>query len=130
MDHRRSAVSGSTAYERHRYMGIMAGIGTVIADDPKVDRKGGRLEKSNQDPSDSGLRIPLDGQIVKSAGKVPDNCGLCRFGKIQKKRKRLHEMGAETICCPDENNQVDHLKTDEISREEGIDSILLKAEAP
>ena len=43
-----------------------------------------------------------------------------------RKRKRLHEMGVETICCPDENNQVDLKKLMKYLGEEGIDSILLE----
>ena len=36
-------------------------------------------------------------------------------------------MGVETICCPDENNQVDLKKLMKYLGEEGIDSILLEA---
>ena len=35
-------------------------------------------------------------------------------------------MGVETICCPDENNQVDLKKLMKYLGEEGIDSILLE----
>lgn len=55
---------------RNRYRGIMAGIGTVLADDPMLNcrMEGGR------DPvrilCDTRLRIPLDSQIVKTAGEI------------------------------------------------------------
>lgn len=52
---------------RNRYRGIMAGIGTVLADDPLLNC---RME-GGKDPvriiCDARLRIPLDSQIVKTA---------------------------------------------------------------
>ena len=56
---------------RNHYKGIMVGIGTVLADDPMLNC---RLE-GGRDPvrivCDDHLRIPLDSQLVKSAGKQP-----------------------------------------------------------
>ena len=50
-------------------MGIMAGIGTVLADDPMLNVRVEGWKSPIRILCDSGLRIPLDGQIVKSAGK-------------------------------------------------------------
>ena len=36
-------------YMRHRYMGIMVGIGTVLADDPMLNVRVEGLKKSGQD---------------------------------------------------------------------------------
>jgi diaminohydroxyphosphoribosylaminopyrimidine deaminase/5-amino-6-(5-phosphoribosylamino)uracil reductase len=60
---------------RHEHAGIMAGIGTVLADDPMLNC---RLENAGpmgaSDPvriiMDTGLRIPLDSKIVKSADDI------------------------------------------------------------
>ncbi len=55
---------------RHRYRGIMAGIGTVLADDPMLNCRmaGGR------DPvriiCDSRLRLPKDSQIAATASQI------------------------------------------------------------
>ncbi len=55
---------------RNRYRGIMAGIGTALADDPMLNC---RME-GGTDPArilcDSKLRIPLDSQIVRTAGQI------------------------------------------------------------
>ncbi|MCI8483842.1 MAG: bifunctional diaminohydroxyphosphoribosylaminopyrimidine deaminase/5-amino-6-(5-phosphoribosylamino)uracil reductase RibD [Lachnospiraceae bacterium] len=55
---------------RNRYRGIMAGIGTVLADDPMLNC---RME-NGRDPvrilCDARLRMPLDSQIVKSAHQI------------------------------------------------------------
>lgn len=60
---------------RHEYAGIMAGIGTVLADDPMLNC---RLEDAGpqgaSDPvriiMDTNLRIPMDSQIVKTAKDI------------------------------------------------------------
>lgn len=56
---------------RKRYSAIMVGIGTVLADDPLLNC---RIEEG-VDPvrvvCDSRLRIPLDSQLVKTAGEIP-----------------------------------------------------------
>ncbi len=54
---------------RGRYSAIMAGIGTVLADDPMLNC---RLEGAHQPVRiivDSYLRLPLDSQIVKTANE-------------------------------------------------------------
>lgn len=62
---------------RHRYRGIMAGIGTVLTDDPLLTcrMEGGR------DPvriiCDTDLRIPLSSQIIRTAGTVPTIIATC-----------------------------------------------------
>ena len=52
---------------RHRYMGIMAGIGTVLADDPMLNVRVEGWKSPVRIVCDSSLRIPLDSQIVRSA---------------------------------------------------------------
>lgn len=55
---------------RNRCRGIMAGIGTVLADDPMLNcrMEGGR--NPVRIICDSRLRIPLDSQIVKTASEI------------------------------------------------------------
>ena len=50
-------------------MGIMVGIGTVLADDPMLNTRVENLKSPVRIICDSKLRIPLDSQIVKSAKK-------------------------------------------------------------
>ena len=120
------AARAEVQHMRHRYVGIMAGIGTVLADDPMLNVRVEGWKSPIRILCDSGLRIPLDGQIVKSAGKYRTIVAYADSENTEAKRKRLHEMGVETICCPDENNQVDLKKLMRYLGEEGIDSILLE----
>ena len=120
------AARAEVQHMRHRYMGIMAGIGTVIADDPMLNVRVEGWKSPIRILCDSGLRIPLDGQIVKSAGKYRTIVAYADSENTEAKRKSLHEMGVETICCSDENNQVDLKKLMKYLGEEGIDSILLE----
>ena len=62
---------------RHRYRGILAGVGTVLSDDPLLTCRipGGR------DPvriiCDTSLRTPLDSRIVRTADKAETILATC-----------------------------------------------------
>ena len=120
---------------RHKYTGIMAGINTVLTDDPMLNC---RLENT-RDPvriiCDSSLRIPLDSQIVKTAGQYRTIVAAC--SPDEEKVRRLSDSGVEVIdinkvktdgAAPD-FKQVD-IRTlmEELCRRK-IDSILLEGGA-
>ena len=58
--------------DRHRYTGIMVGIGTVLADDPMLDC---RTEKDFKNPiriiCDSTLQTPITSKVVATAKQIP-----------------------------------------------------------
>ena len=118
---------------RHRYMGIMAGIGTVLADDPMLNVRVEGWKSPVRIVCDSSLRIPLDSQIVRSAKEYrtivayagrEENEEITE--KITKKIEQLHAKGVDTVCCPDEKGQIDLKKLMTYLGNEGIDSILLE----
>ena len=113
-------------YMRHRYMGIMVGIGTVLADDPMLNVRVEGLKSPVRIICDSKLRIPLDSQIVKSAEKYRTIVAYADQKNTEEKIKILHTMGVETIYCPDEKNQIDLKKLMTDLGSKGIDSILLE----
>ena len=131
-------ITGETARQevqhmRHRYMGIMAGIGTVLADDPMLNVRVEGWKSPVRIVCDSSLRIPLDSQIVRSAKEYrtivayagrEENEEITE--KITKKIEQLHAKGVDTVCCSDEKGQIDLKKLMTYLGNEGIDSILLE----
>ena len=111
---------------RHRYMGIMAGIGTVLADDPMLNVRIEGLKSPVRIICDSKLRIPLDSKIVKSAKEYRTIVAYAETENIKTKTEALQAMGVETIFCPDIKKQVDLKQLMEYLGNENIDSILLE----
>ena len=131
---------------RRAVSGIMAGIGTVLSDDPMLNC---RLEQDPVDPvriiCDSGLRIPEDSQIVRTAGKIrtivayvperaaeyaadPKAAEKAADGMIpEKKAERLAEcgVGAASVSAG-EDGRVDLRELMRLLGERKIDSILLE----
>ena len=111
---------------RHRYMGIMAGIGTVLADDPMLNVRIEGLKSPVRIICDSKLRIPLDSKIVKSAKEYRTIVAYAETENTKTKTEALQAMGVETIFCPDIKKQVDLKQLMEYLGNENIDSILLE----
>ena len=120
---------------RHQYMGIMAGIGTVLADDPMLNVRIPGLKSPVRIICDSGLRIPMDSQIVKTAKEyrtivayAGEHSGEgCK--EAEEKEEQLHAAGVETVSVPDADGRVDLRKLMEYLGKQGIDSVLLEGGA-
>lgn len=113
--------------QRSKYMGIMAGIRTVLADDPLLNV---RLE-GRRSPlriiCDSRLRIPLDSQICRTA-KVYQTIVACAVAETGK-REKLEELGIQVVVVPDKTGQVDLPALMKNLGDQGIDSIYLEGGA-
>ena len=118
---------------RNACRGIMAGIGTVLADDPLLNcrKPGGR------DPvriiCDSRLRIPEDSQICRTAQKYETivACALSedadrRSEEMRAKAERLRQQGVEVWSVPAQDGSVDLKELVKRLGKRGIDSILLE----
>ena len=115
---------------RNHYKGIMAGIGTVLADDPMLNC---RIE-GGRDPiriiTDSHLRIPMDSQLVRTAGQQP-LIVACLPDADEEKAAQLQEVlripGVTTADITEEQKEVISLPV--LMKELGarkIDGILLE----
>lgn len=111
---------------RHSYMGIMVGIGTVLADDPMLNVRAKDKKNPVRIICDSKLRIKEDSQIVKTSFNQRTIVVYADSQNIQEKLERLHSLGVETLYCPDESNQIDLKKLMIYLGNEGIDSIILE----
>jgi len=108
---------------RNRVSGIMAGIETVLADNPNLTCR----VKNGTNPTriicDSTLRIPLDCNIVKTAKDIPTIIACGKNAKEEKK-KELEEKGVKIIKTKTKQTDLKELMS--ILGEKGIDSILLE----
>lgn len=110
---------------RSRYRGIMAGINTVLLDDPMLNC---RIE-GGRDPvriiCDSRLRIPAESRIVETASRI--RTILAYHSASPKKETVLKEKGVELLKIPAGAAGALELKVllEELAQR-GIDSILLE----
>lgn len=112
---------------RHRVSGIIAGVGTILADDPMLTT---RLEKrKGLDPvriiADSAARIPLDAKVLNLKSEAPTIIAVTE--KAEKdKINALKAKGAEIIATPTKDGKVDlNFLMNELGRRK-IDSVLLE----
>lgn len=118
---------------RRRCMGIMVGIGTVLADDPLLNVRILDGKSPVRIICDSSLKIPADSRICMTAKDYPTIVAYAKepeeTGERQKKICRLESLGVRAISVPDGRGQVDLRKLMEILGGQGIDSILLEGGA-
>jgi diaminohydroxyphosphoribosylaminopyrimidine deaminase/5-amino-6-(5-phosphoribosylamino)uracil reductase len=110
---------------RNAMMGIMVGVGTVIADDPSLDC---RLPEGGHNPiriiCDSNLRTPLNSKVVATAGDIQTI--IATVSEDDKKIKKYEKKGCRVIKVGSPEKKVDLKKLMEILGNEGIDSVLLE----
>ena len=109
---------------RHRYMGIMTGIGTVLVDDPMLNVRVEGLKSPVRIICDSHLRIPLGSRILKSADEL--RTIIAYADAMDEKIKEIKKTGAELWKVDDGCGQVDLKELMRKLGEDGIDSILLE----
>lgn len=114
---------------RGRHAGIMAGIGTVIADDPMLNCRIDGARQPLRIIVDSDARIPLDSALVRSAREFPVLLAHTS-GAGQERLDMLGRAGVGTLeCAGDGSGMVD--LSDLMSRlgEKGIGSVLVEGGA-
>lgn len=129
--------------DRARYVGIMAGIGTVLSDDPELTCRlntGGEDDGKSQAHTEAGsyinirnpiriicdtnLRTPLDSKLVKSSKEV--RTILATAITDEKAHEPYIENGCEILVVPLEKSHIDLEYLMKKLGEMGIDSILLE----
>lgn len=99
-------ITGGDARERvhemrHAAMGIMAGIGTVLQDDPLLNCRIQGGKSPVRIICDSRLRIPLDSQIVRSAKEYRTivSCGIGEIPEGEITKDNVYGISAD--CSSD-----------------------------
>jgi diaminohydroxyphosphoribosylaminopyrimidine deaminase/5-amino-6-(5-phosphoribosylamino)uracil reductase len=110
--------------QRHRFRGIMVGVGTVLADDPLLTcrMEGGR--NPVRIVCDSKLRTPLDSQIVQTAGEVETIIATCCGDAHQ--YADYEKQGCIVLPVKEQASRVDLEDLMAQLGERKIDSILLE----
>lgn len=112
---------------RHKVSGIMVGIGTVLADNPRLTT---RLEdKKGKDPHriivDTEGRISLDSKILNL--QSDSKTIIATTKKISSKKiEELEKKNAEVVITPLKNNKVNLDYLFDYLAKMGIDSILVE----
>lgn len=114
---------------RKQYMGIMVGIGTVLADDPMLNCRVAEGADPVRIVCDSQLRIPMDSRLVQTARQIPTivACGgnIRESESLKKKLRKLEAAGVEVLQTA-EAHGVNLRQLMKLLGERKIDSILLE----
>ena len=128
--------------DRNRHAAILAGIGTVLTDDPLLNC---RID-GGKDPvrviCDTSLRIPLDSQIVHTAKEIPTIIAVgsdllqasdtgspvqgSSLTEVSRKAEALRESGCRILPLPLRDGHVDLTTLMETLGKEKIDSVLIE----
>lgn len=110
--------------QRHRYSAIMAGVGTVLADDPLLTCRIPDGKNPVRIVCDTHLVTPLTAQIVTTARQVPTVLATCC--KDKKRHLPYEAAGCHVLPTEEKNGHVDLRRLMERLGQNGIDSILLE----
>lgn len=111
--------------DRNRYTGIMAGVGTILTDDPMLNC---RLEGGGRNPvrivCDTNLRTPLESNVVQTAGNIRT---IIATACADKRRLQLYiDKGCEIITVQKCEGEIDLKELMRRLGERNIDGILLE----
>lgn len=119
-----SEVSRTEVHQmRAQYAGIMTGIGTILADDPRLTARVDGAEDPVRIIADSQLRIPLKAKVLHESGRT---ILLTTSQASEEKKKEVQALGAEIIVADGPHNKVDLKQAMTHLALMGIDGILLE----
>lgn len=115
---------------RGRYAGTLAGIGTVLADDPMLNCRIDGAHQPLRIILDSHLRIPMGSRLVRSAKEYPLLI-VCNESTRDREEgtnriQKLEEAGAKVWTLPEKNGHPDLNVLMQRLGEEKIDSVLIE----
>jgi diaminohydroxyphosphoribosylaminopyrimidine deaminase/5-amino-6-(5-phosphoribosylamino)uracil reductase len=122
-------VTGETArrhvaMQRHRYTAIMAGTGTVLADDPLLTCRIDGGKNPIRIICDTTLCTPLTARVVSTAEQIPTIIATCCQNK---KHSSLYEKrGCHILPVGEKNGHIDLEQLMDLLGKKQIDSILLE----
>lgn len=109
---------------RHRCAAIMVGVGTVLADDPRLTCRLPDGKNPVRVICDSRLRTPLTANVVATAREVPTILATCEADEGKQEPYRL--SGCQVWTLPRKEGHVDLRELLERLGQAGLDSLLLE----
>ena len=85
--------------QRHRFRGIMVGVGTVLSDDPLLTCRIPGSRNPIRIICDTQLRTPLDAKVVTSAHEVPTILATCCADP--ERHAPYLAAGCRVLCVPE-----------------------------
>ncbi len=110
--------------QRHRLSAIMAGVGTVLADDPLLTCRMDGGKNPVRVICDTHLRTPLTSRLVATAREAPTILATCRADEDAAAPYR--EAGCRVLRVDEKDGHVDLARLMEALGAEEIDSVLLE----
>lgn len=109
---------------RNRCSAVMAGVGTVLNDDPLLTCRLAHSRNPVRIICDTNLRTPLTSQIVRTANEADTILATC--AAETKKYRAYQEAGCRVITVPRRSDHVDLSELMSILGTMEIDSIILE----
>ena len=110
-------------------MGIMIGIGTVLADDPLLTCRLPGCKDPIRIICDTNLRIPEESKIVRTADQIETLLAAGTDAANKEKSRRLQAKGIRIVPVETKEGHIDLCALMRILGERQIDSILLEGGA-
>lgn len=112
---------------RNRYSGIMAGINTVINDDPLLNIRNitGKTKNPVRIIIDSQARIPLKAKVLNTPEISQTIVAVTEKAPV-KKIDQIKQLGNDVIICKQKNQKIDLSNLMQELANRNIDSILLE----
>lgn len=110
--------------QRHRYTAIMAGVGTILADDPMLTCRLPDCKSPVRIICDTRLCTPLTAKVVADARQVPTIIATCC--EVRDRQLAYENAGCRILVVEEKEGHVDLQQLMARLGEEQIDSILLE----
>lgn len=111
---------------RNEYVGIMVGIGTVVADNPMLSCKIPDGRNPIRIVCDTRLRIPIDSNLVQTAKEIPTIVAYGKDCETTKQCMELEKAGVILIPVPVVDGHIDLLQLMKKLGERRVDGIMIE----
>ncbi len=111
--------------DRGRYMAIMTGVSTVIADDPRLTCRNPERRDPIRLIADTHLRTPLKSVVVATAHETPT--WILTTVSDTHRHKDYEDAGCKVIIVPEKDGELDLQAVMKRLFEEKVDSVMIES---